>query len=187
MSTCALVIGHSKNSPGASNADTNLYEFEFNDKMARQIHTLSDQVDILLVYRKTYRELPDDINKLNPDFILSLHCNAFNRQASGTQVLYYHRSSIGKTMAELTQTRLRNCLGLRDRGIEGITSEDRGGYLVRYTRSPCIIAEPFFIDNNNDLAIAQQNFNPLCFAYIDAINDINAMLQQQRSPTIEPA
>lgn len=173
MSTCALVIGHSEKSQGAKNANSGLTEFEFNNKMAQQIKVLSDQVDIQLVYRSTYKDLPQDINKLNPDFILSLHCNAFNKQASGTEVLYYHRSQTGKRMAELTHVELLKTLGLPDRGIKGITSEDRGGYLLRYTAKPCIIAEPFFIDNDSDLQIAQQNFNPLCFAYINSINAIS--------------
>jgi len=176
MHSCALVIGHSEKSPGAINVNSGMTEFAFNNKMAKQIKILSDKVEVHLVYRKTYKDLPDDINRLNPDFIMSLHCNAFNKQASGTETLYYYKSRKGKLMAELTQARLVKTLGLKDRGAHGLTTEDRGGYLLRYTLKPCIIAEPFFIDNDSDLNIAQQNFNPLCYAYIDAINEISAQL-----------
>jgi len=33
-----------------------------------------------------------DINELSPDFIVSLYCNVFDGNASGIDVLYYHRS-----------------------------------------------------------------------------------------------
>lgn len=145
MKKCALVIGHKKTSPGASNRSSGLTEFAFNDVLSIEIESEESGVEVQRVYRRTYNLLPDDINQLNPDFIVSLHCNAFNRSASGTEVLYYHRSTKGKLAAEILRDNLVDALGLSNRGIKSRTSEDRGGYLLRYTNAPCIIAEPFFI------------------------------------------
>ncbi len=167
---CALVIGHKKASPGAVNARTGLTEFAFNEDLAMRIETrIRATVAIQRVYRRTYRELPDDINALDPDFVVSLHCNAFDGQASGTEVLYYHRSQRGRHMAATLQQKLVAALGLPDRGIQPRTTEDRGGYLLRYTRAPCVIAEPFFIDNDADLARAQADPDALAAAYAQAI------------------
>ena len=169
---CALVIGHKKASPGAINKKTGITEFEFNDDLAIRIEKKVENVDIQRVYRRTHQELPDDINALNPDFIVSLHCNAFNTKASGTEVLYYHRSEKGKKMAEILLKYLVEYLNLPNRGIKPKTAEDRGGYLLRYTKAPCVIAEPFFIDNDDDLARAQEDIGGLAEAYARAIEEI---------------
>ena len=169
---CALVIGHKKSSPGASNDKTGLNEFDFNEKLAILIEKKAQKTQIQRIYRRTYQELPNDINVLDPHFVVSLHCNAYDGRASGTEVLYYHRSEVGKRIAEILQRRLHDVLGLRDREIREKTTEDRGGYLLRYTKAPCVIAEPFFIDNDEDLAKAQENLEGLAGAYASAIDEI---------------
>ncbi len=169
---CALVIGHKQRSPGAVNEHAGLTEFAFNEELARRIEAQVGGVEIQRVYRRTYRELPADINALGPDFAVSLHCNAFNGQASGTEVLYYHRSQRSKAMAEILQRRLVDCLGLPDRGIRPRSAEDRGGFLLRYTDAPCVISEPFFIDNDADLARAQEDPDALAAACARAIEEI---------------
>lgn len=169
---CALVIGHKKSSPGAVNPRTGLSEFVFNDDLSRRIEEKVQGVEVQRVYRRTYQELPEDINALGPDFIVSLHCNAFNGKASGTEVLYYHRSSKGRAIAEVLLRHLVNYLGLPNRGLKPCTAEDRGGYLLRYTKAPCVIAEPFFIDNDRDLARAQEDLDGLASAYARAIEEM---------------
>ena len=169
---CALVIGHKKTSPGAINKKTGITEFEFNDDLIIRIEKKVKNIDIQRVYRRTYKELPHDINEFDPDFIISLHCNAFNEKASGTEVLYYHKSEKGKKMAEILLKYLVEYLNLPNRGIKPKTAEDRGGYLLRYTKAPCVIAEPFFIDNDDDLARAQEDIGGLAEAYARAIEGI---------------
>lgn len=170
---CALVIGHKKTSPGAINVKSNLTEFDFNDDLSIHIEKKVKKVNIQRIYRRTYQELPDDINSLNPDFIVSLHCNAFDSKTSGTEVLYYHTSTIGKKMAEILLKHLVEYLKLPNRGIKARTAEDRGGYLLRYTKAPCTISEPFFIDNDSDLARAQEDIDGLALAYANAIDEIS--------------
>jgi len=173
---CALVIGHKKYSPGAINADTGLSEFEFNEDLALRIEKRLEKVKIQRIYRRTYNELPSDINALKPDFVVSLHCNAYDTKASGTEVLYYHKSEKGKQMASVLQAHLLECLHLPDRNIKPKSSEDRGGYLLRNTDAPCVIAEPFFIDNNDDLSRAQEDMEALSMAYVRAIEQIGELL-----------
>ena len=169
---CALVIGHKKMSPGAKNETSNISEFDFNDELARQIEQKVTGINIQRVYRRTYNRLMHDINELYPDFIISLHCNAFDTTASGTEILYYHRSEKGRMMAEILLRHLVDHLQLPDRGIKPKSAENRGGPLLRYTHAPCVIAEPFFIDNDNNLAKAHQNVAGLAEAYSIAINEI---------------
>ena len=171
MKKCALVIGHKKSSPGASN-EMGLTEFAFNEKLAMEIEDEVKDVVTQRIYRRTYNTLPSDINEFNPDFIISLHCNAFNKTASGTEVLYYHRSTKGKLMAEILNEKLLEALGLNNRGIKPKSAEDRGGYLLKSTLAPCVIAEPFFIDNNSDLKVVIDKRDALIKAYATSIESI---------------
>ncbi|MDL1987180.1 MAG: N-acetylmuramoyl-L-alanine amidase [Deltaproteobacteria bacterium] len=173
---CALVIGHKKSSPGAVNERAGLSEFHFNEDLAIRIEKKVQKTQIQRVYRRTWEELPADINVLKPHFVLSLHCNAYNSRASGTEVLYYHSSDAGRTIAEILQRCLVDFLSLPDRGIKPKTSEDRGGYLLRYTNAPCVIAEPFFIDNDHDFARAQKDLDGLAAAYTNAIDEISQIV-----------
>lgn len=178
MKKCALVIGHKKSSPGAVNESSGITEFEFNEKLAMDIEAAVDDVIIQRIYRRTYRTLPDDINVYTPDFIISMHCNAFNKSASGSEVLYYHKSSKGRAMAEILQANLVGALGLKDRGAKSRTVEDRGGNLLKYTNAPCVISEPFFIDNDNDFATAKERRKALVHAYAGAIESIAEIIRR---------
>ena len=173
---CALVIGHKKNSPGVVNIKADLSEFDFNEKLAFLIEEKVQKTKIQRVYRRTYMELPDDINTLSPNFVISLHCNAFNTKASGTEVLYYHGSEKGKKISEILLNHLSGYLNLPIRGIKPKTAEDRGGYLLRYTKAPCVIVEPFFIDNDDDLARAKKDIGGLATAYSDAIEGLSQII-----------
>lgn len=176
MTTCALVIGHKRKSPGASNANSKLSEFVYNESLAIAIENEIDRqqldIEIQRVYRRTYQTLPDDINELAPDFIVSMHCNAFNTKASGSETLYYHKSKKGKKMAAIIQKHFVNALNLPDRGIKPKGVEDRGGFILRHTNAPCVITEPFFIDNDEDLSVAQLNSDKLINAYVDSIKEV---------------
>ena len=73
-------------------------------------------------------------------------------------------------MADILQKHFLKELELKDRGVIGKTAEDRGGYLLRYTNAPCVIAEPFFIDNDNEYSSA--DFDKLVTAYVNAIEEM---------------
>lgn len=186
---CALVIGHKASSPGAVNENSGVSEFEFNEDLSIRIENhyndnpdLYKNVEIVRVYRKTnYENLPHEINELDPDFIVSLHCNAYDEpegipEATGTEVLYYHTSEKGKKIAQILQRHLIDALGLKDRGIKPKNSEARGGYLLKTTKAPCVIAEPFFIDNDSDFEKAKANIVYLAGEYASAIEEISEKL-----------
>ncbi len=177
----ALVIGHKEHSPGACNNVDDLCEFCFNEKLAKDISKVLE-INNELVYREdggSYSKLPFYINtNIKPNFIVSLHCNAFNTKASGTEVLYYHKSIKSRTMAEELQKNLVFALDLPDRGVKGRGTEDRGGFLLRYTNAPCVITEPFFIDNDKDLARVKERYDVVVAAYVKSINNIKIFIKE---------
>ncbi len=174
--TVALVIGHREGSQGAVNRRSGVTEFTYNSMLADDIRVLLPDLDVKVIHRSTYKKLPGLINGYDPDLVISLHCNAFNQQATGTETLYYHKSGSGMRMASILQDKLVDALGLANRGIKPKRSEDRGGYLLRYTDAPCIIAEPFFIDNDADLKAASINRDELIRAYASAISEMAAVI-----------
>ena len=172
MAKCAIVIGHKPDKPGAKNIPSGISEFEFNDDLARRIEDQVRNVETVRVFRQTRAGLPGDINALQPDFVISLHCNAFEpNRASGTEVIHYENSTKGRRLAEVVNKHLVNHLGLRDRGLHGRDVNGRGGQLLHGTNAPCVIAEPFFIDNDSDLARAQSDLDGLAGAYAAAIEE----------------
>ncbi|NPB03640.1 MAG: N-acetylmuramoyl-L-alanine amidase [Thermotogae bacterium] len=183
----ALVVGHSKCfSEGAMNEKTGLTEWIFNKNVVSALQLMSwpDDVEILVFERPpTPRGLHDvvvEVNAYDPDLAFSFHANASGSGlASGTEVLYWYRSMIGKKVAQIAQKALVDCLGLPDRGTKPIAHGERGSYFLRKVYSPAIIFEPFFIDNDRDLLTALSKFSDLVVTYQkiikEAINEIQSV------------
>jgi len=159
----ALVVGHKSRSTGARNTTHDISEWEYNYRVAidvwRRLIDAGYGVDVVL--RRTWGKLPGDINSLEPDLVIALHCNSFPEppnsdwEASGTETLYYHRSEDSKAIAAVVQNEFVKSLKLPDRGIKPITQEDRGGSLLAKTHAPAVICEPLFIDNDSDLRVTR--------------------------------
>ena len=79
-------------------------------------------------------------------------------------------------MAKILSRHLVGALELPDRGILPRNVENRGGYLLKYTNAPCVIAEPFFIDNDGDYARAMERYEQLIAGYALAIEEIDEIL-----------
>ena len=173
---CALDIGHQKVSPGCQNKARGLTEFDFNERVAKRVKGLVKKAGVTLVYRETYGALPAQINALNQDFAISLHCNAFDGTASGSETLYYHGYDGSLRLAAIVQKHIVGCLGLKDRGLRPKSEEERGGFQLKNVKAPCVIVEPFFLDNDADLAVAESRFDSLCQAYADAIDEYSFTL-----------
>lgn len=168
MKRIVLQIGHGGNSShydsGAIGADgTHEHKFnrdELHPLLSKELEDMGFEV-VTIIQEKSFGELPDRINALNPDVILSLHFNAFNGSATGSETLHYYRSRNGLRLAKLIQDGVVKALGLADRGCKGLRSGYRGSALVKRTRAVAVILEPFFGDNPNDLATARENLGEL--------------------------
>jgi N-acetylmuramoyl-L-alanine amidase len=169
----ALIVGHDSYAQGASNK-MGRTEYQFNSELAPRIEQYLYKegftVEIVLRDGTSYSRLPRKVNKTHANLAISLHCNAFNTQASGTEVLHYYRSNKSKFLAECLQQQIVATLGLHDRGLKPVNvaykgkAGDRGGHLCKHTNMPCVIIEPFFIDNDTDLALAESKVEVLAKA-----------------------
>lgn len=180
MLKVAIIIGHKESSPGAKGFDIvgnrTIAEYGFNKLLANHLISkiTNNDIGIVVVERNMYSQLPYDVNKTGADVAVSLHCNTYNGKAHGAEVLYWHSSNNGLAVAQILQRQFVS-LGLRDRGVKPKTAEDRGGYLLRYTDMVCVIGEPFFIDNKDELRKMLDQWGQLVQAYVDGITEIHRL------------
>lgn len=177
----AIVVGHSESSKGAYSALFDVNEWDYNDTLAMQIHTLlhdSDTIRPVIVYReKGLRQLVRKLNwVVRPHLIVSLHLNSFgNPQANGTEVLHYHKSKISRRIACIFEEAIQSVMGTRDRSGantgKAVTEEDRGGYLLCYTKAKAVLVEPFFMSNAEEMKKGLEFLDDgsLAEAYAEAI------------------
>ncbi len=157
MKTVCIVVGHKATSGGAVNSLTQLSEYDYNNPVASLLAELLHRQNVrpVILYRDSYTQLPQDVNRIKPDYCIELHCNAaVNLSAQGAEMLYWHTSSRSKALAKRIQTAVAGLFGEADRGIKPITDGQNGAHLLKGTSMPCVIAEPFFISNSESLAKA---------------------------------
>lgn len=181
----ALVVGHCEGSKGAWNPRFNIAEYDFNNKLAFQILKLfddSNQIEPVVVHRHLRSGIRGLVVKLNtvicPKLIISMHLNAHSNQAAnGTEVLHWHRSKRSGEIAKIFERHFTDFLQTRDRSgqaqAKGVSEEDRGGYILRYTNAWCVLCEPFFLSNDKELHQGLESLSDgsLADAYVKAITE----------------
>lgn len=85
-------------------------------------------------------------NEWGADLFVSIHCNAFNGKAKGTECLIYSSKSKSFETAKEIQKAIVKSLGTVDRGIK----ERPDLAVLRHTKAPAILVETAFIDNPED-------------------------------------
>ena len=81
--------------------------------------------------------------------MLSLHCNAANGQANGTETFY--RGAANKAMAERITAAVCQVLGTRNRGAK-TESDSQHARLAVMDFHPCFLLEIGFVDHIGDRA-----------------------------------
>jgi N-acetylmuramoyl-L-alanine amidase len=155
MKTVCIVVGHSALDGGAENTNVQISEYDYNRVFASQIAERLHRRNVrpVILYRANYDDLPNEVNRINPDYCIELHCNAVsNKTVKGQETLYWHASTKSKSIAKRIQAAIYGVLQERDRGIKPIRKGERGWRMLRDTDMPCIILEPFFISNDESLS-----------------------------------
>lgn len=161
-----LVVGHSASKQGASNKAARLTEYTYNNFLAIAILTYLKNdgpgCDPFIHYRAgKYRAMIKSINAKKPGAIISLHCNAYNTSTRGFEILY-SGSEGGLKLADTMHSAISTSRAVStDRGIKSVSITGRGGGLLHRTRAPCVILEPFFIDNNAECTAGTMHYMDL--------------------------
>ncbi|TCK90495.1 N-acetylmuramoyl-L-alanine amidase [Natranaerovirga hydrolytica] len=149
--------GHGGSDPGAR--ANGLVEKTLNLDMTFYLKEFLDADDSIKTY---YTRLDDSYptlqerailaNEIEADIFLSIHNNAHNGSANGTETLYYPTTDndglTSRKLARIFQDSMLDMLGLYDRGIK----ERSNLYVLRNTTMPAVIVEVGFMDNAHDAA-----------------------------------
>jgi len=85
-------------------------------------------------------------NDNNVDLVVSLHFNAFNKSANGTEVHIYSATSKSKTYAERVNNNIVNAINTKNRGVKVSNFA-----MLRQTNAPSLLIETCFIDSREDM------------------------------------
>ena len=112
-------------------------------------------------------ELSQGVAKANAqaiDLFCSLHMNAYNGSAHGTECWIYSTSSKSKPAAQRIVANLAS-MGLTNRGVKTSTKY----YELRNTKAPAIIIETGFCDNAGDANLINHNLDKVARVIAEGI------------------
>ena len=104
------------------------------------------------------------------DLFVSIHCNAFDGKAHGTETFFY-QSVEGEKLAECIQRQIVSRLGTVDRGVK-----EEGHFVTKHTSCTAALVETAFIDNVADNALLAERQEDFARAIACGITDYVASL-----------
>ena len=111
-------------------------------------------------------------NESEADVFVSIHCNAFNGNAHGTETCVHPGSVRGNQLGNCVQRQIVASLDTTDRGLK-----DRPGlYVLKHTDMPAVLVELAFIDNEDDAALLRDNQDDFARAIARGVTDYEQML-----------
>ncbi|WP_279018165.1 N-acetylmuramoyl-L-alanine amidase family protein [Megasphaera elsdenii] len=106
-------------------------------------------------------------NEWGADVFVSIHCNAANGNARGTETECYIQTGNGGSLARFIQSQIIDSIDTVDRGVK-----ERPGLLVlRYTDMPAVLVETAFIDNDDDALLLVQHWDDIARAIARGVTD----------------
>lgn len=105
------------------------------------------------------------------DIFVSIHCNAFDGTAHGTETLIYAAGGEAEKLAKCVQSQLIDALGTANRGIK----ERPGLYVLNSTAAPAILVETAFIDNRQDNELLANETEDIARAIARGVTDYQGL------------
>lgn len=150
--------GHAPNGkpdPGASNEITGLRECDvaliIGNKVANYLKAVGYATKVL--QSNSLEEIVDSANNWTANVFVSIHCNAANTAAQGTENWYWYSSGEGPKLAEFIQNQIIKSIKTVDRGTKQAGPDKDRLYVLRYTDMPAVLVEMAFIDNASDVKL----------------------------------
>lgn len=101
--------------------------------------------EVMAVQTADLAEICDVTNKWGADILVSIHCNAFNQKAKGTETFAYYGSREGDALAHHIQSQIVTSLATTNRGVK-----EAGFHVLKHTKCTAVLVETAFIDNKGD-------------------------------------
>ena len=121
------------------------------------------------------REVVSASNRVGADVFISIHCNACNGVAQGTEVWHYYGSGEGEKLAQCIQNQIVDALETVDRGVKGAKPGVNGLYVLNNTDAVAVLVELAFIDNESDAALLRERKDDFARAIARGVTDYEAL------------
>lgn len=109
-------------------------------------------------------------NSWGAELFISVHCNAFNGKAKGTETLVYSFGSRAEEYAEKIQRSIVTALGTENRGVK----ERKDLAVLRLTSMPAVLIETAFIDNPEDAILLRDRQDDFARAIFEGVAGKNS-------------
>lgn len=177
--------GHSPNGipdPGAKNAETGLRECDVAKNVANLVekYLVAAGVDVVgniqsdnLYYDSDYPQpcVCAEANDSGADIFVSIHCNAFDGAAHGTET-YCYGPGEGEKLAGCINAQIVSALGTLNRGVKY-----QPGYIVlKHTNMTAVLVETAFIDSDIDEPLLREQQDDFARAIARGITDYEQMM-----------
>ncbi|MBO6293880.1 MAG: N-acetylmuramoyl-L-alanine amidase [Selenomonas sp.] len=161
--------------PGAVNSGTGLRECDVAKNIAVLVEKYLTQAGVSVsgnLQSNSLYEVVSASNNIDADVFVSIHCNAFNGVAHGTETWHYHTSKYGKLLAGCIQRQIVDALGTADRGVKGaVPHTDNSLYVLNNTDAVAVLVETAFIDNPDDEVVLRTKQDEFARAIARGITD----------------
>lgn len=114
----------------------------------------------------------ESANRWPADVFISLHCNAFNAQAQGTECCIFAAGGASEKLAACIQKQIVGSLHTVDRGIK----ERPGLIVLKRTDMPAVLVEMAFIDNDSDAELLMHKKDEFARAIARGVTDYLSQL-----------
>lgn len=155
--------------PGACNEEMGLYENEvaWNVGMLVKSYLEAAGCECEILQSESLRNIYESANEWGADYFISIHCNAFNESAHGTETLTYPSDIQGYKLAECIQNQIVDSLDTLDRGIKARTDLA----VLNGTDMPAVLVEMAFIDEEDDAILLRDNQDDFARAIARGVTD----------------
>ena len=121
------------------------------------------------------REVVSASNRADADVFISIHCNACNGMANGTEVWHFYGSSAGEILAGCIQNQIVDALGTTDRGVKAAKPGVNGLYVLSNTDAVAVLVELAFIDHAGDAQLLREQQDEFARAIARGVTDYEAL------------
>ncbi len=155
--------------PGAVNEEMGLYENEVAAAVGDlvQKYLINAGCEVELLQNESLAYICAMANRSEADLFVSIHCNAYNTVANGTETLTHPDDEEGHKLAKCINDQIVDTFGTLDRGVK-----DRDNLAVlNGTEMPAVLVEMAFIDNEDDAILLQDKQDDFARAIARGVTD----------------
>ena len=161
--------------PGAVNKSTGITEadivLEAGTMVAKYLRAAGCEVMVLQSNNLNGEASGENVcaiaNYWPADIFVSLHCNAFNGTAKGTETCVYSLTGEAAKLGQCIQNQIVNSIGTVDRGLK----ERPWLIVLKHTNMPAVLVEIAFIDNADDAGVLMHCKDAIARAIARGVTD----------------